>query len=115
MAKILIVDDSEDLLELFSIILERSGHEVQTASSRNTMNSVLSIFIPDLVILDVILGDEDGRDICRENKVMSNTPIILTSVNSAFLKDFDEFGANDILEKPFGVNALAKKINAFLN
>ena len=115
MAKILVVDDSQDLLELFLLILVTFGHEVQTATSGNTMNSVVSAFIPDLILLDVMLGNEDGRELCRENKAAGDTPIILMSANPVLLKDFNEFGANDILEKPFDVASLAKKINTVLN
>jgi len=66
MAKILVVDDSLELLELFSTLLIAQGYEVETTSSSVNLKNILLIFLPDLILMDVMFGIEDGRELCKE-------------------------------------------------
>src|ERR1700733_9373915 len=113
MAKILIVDDSEDVLEIITLILQKEGYEVEGAASKNKVMNRLSTFVPDIILLDVRLHGEDGRELCREIKQKNSfksTPIILLSASPELLKDYEECEAFGIVEKPFNINVLIKKI-----
>ena len=68
MNKLLIVDDSAVLLESMKNILERVGYTVKTLLRAGDIFREILIFNPDLLILDIGLDDEDGRDVCRKIK-----------------------------------------------
>ena len=114
MAKILVIDDSEDMRDFFSTVLNMYGYEVKTAFS---LNGELTSFKPDLILLEVMSKDTDGRKICKEIKTKNqdkNIPILLLSTTAALLKDYEQCGADDILEKPFSIYTLIEKINTLL-
>lgn len=111
MARILIVDDSDDLLELFSIITQRHGHQSDTATCKEELFTKLRTGNPDIVLLDVRLGYEDGRVVCKELKRLKpHLPIILLSGSPDMLQHYQEYGADDAIEKPFDMGILAAKI-----
>lgn len=117
MAKILVVDDSPELLELFSEILTNNGHTVQIADSKKNLQNQLPVFAPDLILLDVNLNGEDGREICKEIKQQSlfkHIPIILTSASPELLQDYEVFKADGVIEKPFGLTQILQKISEVL-
>jgi DNA-binding response OmpR family regulator len=112
---LLLVDDYIELLDFFSALLRNNGFDVQTASSRKELDEQMILFTPDLIILDIMLEKENGRDICRDLKrINKRLPIILLSSNPAFLINYDECEADDIIEKPFDINEVVKKIKAVL-
>ncbi len=118
MNKILIVDDSTDLLEVFPWILQRKGYNTATTFSRNGLFNHLSNFTPSLIIMDVQLNGENGRDICKElksNDAMKHIPVILCSGNPDSLRNYAECGADDVLEKPFATLNLINKIEKLLD
>ena len=63
--KILIVDDDADILELLTVILEESGYEVRTLSCGDTVFESIDDYNPNLVLMDVMLADMDGREIVK--------------------------------------------------
>ena len=117
MPKILVLDDQTDILYLMETVLRLHGYEVQTAFSKDKFYELLSSFKPQLVILDVMIGGDDGRDICREIKAAEHKhiPVILYSANPDLLLDFQECHANDVLEKPFAIKDLLSKIEKSFN
>ena len=77
----------------------------------------LETFQPDLILLDIVLEHIDGRDLCKEikaNTLYKKIPVILISANPDFLKGYSEWEANDVIEKPFGINNVIAKINKHL-
>jgi two-component system phosphate regulon response regulator PhoB len=117
MAKIMVVDDSIDLLHLIGIIIKMEGHESIALASPEEITQKIEEHIPDLIILDVNIGSYDGREICKNIKAdpaSKNIPVLLTSASADVLIDFKEFGADDILEKPFELSTIKKKINGLL-
>jgi DNA-binding response OmpR family regulator len=115
MAKIIIVDDYRDLQELFKILLELNNFEVRTAGSANELYNLLDFYIPDLILLDVMLGGDAGKDVCKKIKEKYTTlPIILISADPKQLIDYEECYANDIIEKPFDINTVLEKVNRLL-
>ena len=118
MYKILIVDDSTDLLQLFSMVFKIKGYEVQTASSRLETLTLLSGFVPDIILLDIRLHGENGRELCREIKQrdwINPIHIILMSASPYMLVDYEECLADGILEKPFELKMVIDKVSTVLN
>lgn len=117
MAKVLIVDDQHELIELISVCLKIKGHITAGAQNKETLMSSLESFQPDLIILDVMLGKEDGRIICKELKesTYKNIPIILYSASRLMLDHFEEYHADDRLEKPFDIFLLQDKVEQIVS
>lgn len=114
---ILFADDSHDILEGVRMILELKGFEVLTAGTEQEIDQILCSRIPDVTILDVFIAGQDGREICKRLKRQPETSemrIILTSAASQVLKNYRDFGADDILEKPFGFDEIYNKVLAHL-
>ncbi len=112
--KILVVDDAEDIVDLLSILLIKNNFEVETAYSGKTLLDKLHKFIPDCILLDVNLNGENGRDICKQIKDAGNkAPIILMSANHELLANYEDCKACDVIEKPFLIDKVLRKINGF--
>jgi DNA-binding response OmpR family regulator len=115
MANIIIVEDNADLQDFFKILLELNHFEVRSAGSANELNTLLNSFIPDLILLDVMLGTDSGRDICKNIKEKyKDIIVILISANPKLLANYEECAADDIIEKPFSINIVLDKINKLL-
>ncbi|MES2429728.1 MAG: response regulator [Bacteroidota bacterium] len=113
--KILVVDDAEDIVGLLTILLTKNNFEVETAYSNKTLLDKMHTFFPDLILLDVNLNGENGRDICKQIKDTGNkAPIILMSANHELLANHEECKACDVIEKPFLLDKVLSKINALL-
>ena len=117
--KILIVDDSPELLHALQIFLEKKSYKVLTVTSDKQLITALPVFRPDVIILDVCLNCTlDGRQICKIIKgdnQYKHIPILLMSGAYERLKDFDECKADGIIEKPFNLLLLHDKIEGVLN
>ena len=117
MSKIVIVDDSRDLLEVLKYFLEEKGYEVETATKEQDLISLVRSFSPDLIMLDIYLQSEDGREICKELRKNEETKylcILMFSASSKALTDYKEYGADGYIEKPFGLHDIVEKIEATL-
>ena len=116
MPKILAVDDELNILELVKLYLEREGFQVATAGTGQEALSRLGTFAPDLVILDLMLPDMNGFEICRHVRTKSNVPVLMLTARK---EDVDkivglEIGADDYLTKPFNPRELVARIRAVL-
>ena len=105
------------MLELFSTILKAEDYEVETTSSSVNLKNVLPIFLPDLILMDVMLGIDDGRELCQEIKEIhnKNIPIILISANVDLLKGYEKCKADAVIEKPFNIKNLVETVSKVLN
>ncbi len=115
--KILAVDDDKDILKVLKANLELHDYEVDTADSWSAAQEILAGTKPDLVILDVMLPDGDGMEICRElRNNMPEVPVImLTAKDKVSDKVFGlESGADDYVVKPFETIELLARIKACL-
>lgn len=113
---VLIIDDDPDLLHLASHIFQREGAETIIASGEMEGMSKLFTCHPDLVVLDVVLQEADGFEICRKIRQVSNVPLImLTALNKEqeMLQGL-EAGADDFLSKPFNAEILIARARAIL-
>jgi DNA-binding response OmpR family regulator len=109
--KILLVDDNDDLLMVTQIILKGQGYETFLARSAAEAERKIHIHEPSLVLLDIGLGDEDGRAFCQRLKKSSATRdlrVILMSGDDTW--PYCKSVADDFLPKPFDFNELIEKV-----
>ncbi|MBK0380781.1 response regulator [Mucilaginibacter segetis] len=119
MRRILAVDDDKDILEVLQLILEDSGYEVETLSDGHFLMDKIRDTKPDLILLDIMLGNLDGRELCKYLKKIDNTlniPVILISASHTVNTSLNQEGApNDFVAKPFDISTLLSKIKTQLN
>lgn len=117
--KILIIDDEQHIVELLKYNLEANGYKVDFSfNGREGLNKAIDSK-PDLILLDIMLPELDGFDVCKEikrNKEIEAIPIIILTAKS---EEFDkilglELGADDYITKPFSVRELLARIKAVL-
>src|ERR1700728_1304230 len=102
MARILIVEDNLDLRNFLSVILLMNNYKVRSTASKSGLDMQLHAFDPDIILLDVLLGEDDGRSLCKEIKAVNKTvSIILISANPLLLDKYEAYGAAGVIEKPF--------------
>ena len=114
--KILIVADDLDMQEMMVSFMQKNGFMVIAANNADELTEKLKSQRVDLILLDVMLGDENGISICREIRETNNIPIIIVSALSADqdrLSGF-EVGADDYIVKPFNPQILLAKVKAIL-
>jgi excisionase family DNA binding protein len=113
--KVLIVDDDEELVELMKDAFERDGRfDIRTANNGFDAGMLVKEFRPDLVILDVMLPDINGREVCvrvRSDKSLDEVKIICISgmVEADRVADLRDAGANDFVQKPFSIDRLMER------
>lgn len=119
-AKILVVDDDPEIVELFVDVLNRDGRfEVKTASTGYDAGIMTHEFGPDLIILDYMLPDVNGNVVCktiRSNPAFEHTKIIIVSgvVNQDEINDLLQAGADEFVKKPFNIEKLIERIGQLL-
>jgi two-component system alkaline phosphatase synthesis response regulator PhoP len=118
-AKILAVDDEEDILDLIDYNLAKEGYQVTRAESGEKALRKLLEEQPDLVILDLMLPGIDGLDVCRQiksNPVSTHVPIIMLTAKGteADVVTGLELGADDYMIKPFSMRVLLARVRAAL-
>src|SRR2546423_10000202 len=119
--KLLIVDDDQELVELMSDAFARDGRwDIKTANNGFGAGMLIKEFRPDLVVLDVMLPDINGKEVCqlvRGDKTMDDVRIICISgmVEEDRIQQLRDAGANDFIKKPFDVEALIERICQLLD
>ncbi len=113
---ILIVDDEKNICELIRLYVEKEGFATCTAYDGESAVMLFKEKKPDIVLLDIMLPQKDGWQVCREIRSMSNAPIImLTAKGELFDKVLGlELGADDYIVKPFEPKELVARIKAVL-
>ena len=114
--RILIVDDDENIAELISLYLTKECYETKIVYDGESALSELSVFKPNLILLDLILPGIDGYQVCREIRKNYNVPIIMLSAKG---ETFDkvlglELGADDYIIKPFETKEMVARVKAVL-
>ncbi|MED0681475.1 response regulator transcription factor [Bacillus altitudinis] len=116
-SKVLIIDDEKEILELIHTVLTREGiDQVLTASTARDGLSLFHQEQPDLVILDIMLPDGEGYDICKQIRDVSHVPIIFLSAKG---EESDKIvglaiGGDDYITKPFSPKEVAYRVKAQL-
>jgi two-component system KDP operon response regulator KdpE len=115
-ARILVVDDEPQILRALQTNLRGAGYEVDTAATAEAALASAARRPPDAVILDLVLPDGRGTDVCRELRRWSAAPVLLLSVVGEEQEKVAalDAGADDYVEKPFGVDELLARLRAAL-
>jgi DNA-binding response OmpR family regulator len=114
--KILIADDDPSICDSLKMMLELEGYEVDTTVNGETIYKMEKDF-PDLLLLDIWMSGQDGRDICKYLKTENHTkhiPIIMISASRDIKSSAAESGADDFIAKPFEQEELLKKVSKFV-
>jgi two-component system alkaline phosphatase synthesis response regulator PhoP len=117
--KILLIDDEHDILEIVSYNLEKEGYKVYTSDNGTDGIEKAKKFLPDLILLDVMMPDKDGIEVCeslRKIKELQRTLIVFLSARGEEFSHLAGFqaGANDYIVKIIKPKILISKINALL-
>ena len=114
--RILVVDDEPSVTDLIAYNLRKSLYDVQTAANGRDALRLAREYKPDLILLDLMIPEVDGLDVCRELRKTSDVPIIMITARG---EEIDrvlglEIGADDYVTKPFSVRELMSRIKAVL-
>ena len=114
--RILVVDDEPSVTDLIAYNLRKALYDVRTAADGHEALRLASEYKPDLILLDLMIPEVDGLDVCRELRKTSNVPVIMITARG---EEIDrvlglEIGADDYVTKPFSVRELMARIKADL-
>ena len=117
--KILLVDDEEDILEFLSYNLKKEGFQIETASNGISALKKLNRFNPELIILDVMMPEMDGIEVCENIRNDEKNDDVLILFLTARSEDYSELagfsaGADDYITKPIKPKLLVSRVNAIL-
>lgn len=114
MQKIIVLDDNEDILEAVSLVLKRKPLEVVALRDPGELMNNIPSHEPALLLMDIFLGIDDGRRICRslkDNPSFDQLSVVLFSAQTYTPESVEASGADAILDKPFSVKTLYKIID----
>ena len=114
--RILVVDDERQILRALSTSLRAAGYTVDTAETAATALAAAAMRPPDAVILDLVLPDGTGTDVCRELRTWSSAPVIVLSAVGDEREKIAalDAGADDYVTKPVGIDELLARLRAAL-
>ncbi len=116
MSRVLVVDDEPQILRALQTSLRGAGYEVETATTGEHALTLAAVNPPDAVILDLVLPDMRGTEVCKKLREWTEVPMIVLSVvgdESEKVAALDA-GADDYVTKPFGVDELLARLRAAL-
>jgi DNA-binding response OmpR family regulator len=113
---VLVVDDDRKIVQLVRAYLERDGHRVVAAHDGRAALATFEAEQPDLVVLDLMLPELDGYEVCRRIRAEGDTPILMLTARSSVPDRIHGLlrGADDYLPKPFSPAELAARVRAIL-
>ncbi len=116
---VLVVEDDYDIRELIVVILEAEGYEVASLDSGREAILTVQQTSPDVLLLDVRLGDMDGRDICKALKsspATSHIPVMIVSATHGWeTRNENQCMADDYVAKPFDITDLLMRVSNLVN
>jgi two-component system, OmpR family, response regulator len=115
--KVLVVDDEPNIRELVQVALNFHGFAVTTSATGEDALQLVDAYRPDLIVLDVLLPDIDGFEVCRRLRSVANdVPVIFLTARDATADTVTglTIGADDYITKPFSVEAMIARVRAVL-
>lgn len=114
MKKVLIIEDEENISDLLDYSLSKEGYDVRVASNGKAAFQIIDSYSPNLIILDLMLPDISGLDICKEVNTKSSIPIIMLTAKSDTVDKIlgFELGADDYITKPFNIREVIARVNS---
>lgn len=116
--KIYVVEDNDDIRELVEYLLETEGYTVFGFPNASTFEEEIKSSKPDALVLDIMLPDGNGIDICNKLKSMEATkgiPVLLMSANTNVSMIRSQSKADDFIGKPFDIDDLVGRVRQLLN
>ena len=117
MPHVLLVDDEAPLRDSLTYALQKEGYQVTTAADGAAALKLFHKHVPDIILLDLMLPEVDGMEVCWRIRAFSDVPIVmLTAKDQEMDKAWGlEAGANDYVTKPFNTRELMTRIKATLD
>lgn len=116
LARVLVVDDEPQIVRGVKVVLRHGGFEVDTADTGEAALDLVAVRLPDVVVLDLMLPDASGIEVCRQIRSWSTLPILVLSAigdEREKVRALDA-GADDYMTKPFGPEELLARLRALL-
>jgi two-component system alkaline phosphatase synthesis response regulator PhoP len=115
--KVLVVDDEPDIVDLLTYNLKKEGYDVEAAEDGKKAVKIASKFLPDVILLDIMMPNQDGVETCRQIREipeLKNTFVIFLTARSEEYSEVAAFdvGADDYITKPIKPRALMSRIAA---
>ena len=116
MSRVLVVDDEAAILRFLKSAIEANNYEMASAGTVAEATQCIAADPPDIVVLDLALPDGDGKDVIRRVREWSDVPIIVLSARDREIEKIEalDLGADDFVNKPFGVGELMARMRAAL-
>jgi two-component system KDP operon response regulator KdpE len=116
MSRVLVVDDEPQIVRGLKVILRDAGYEVETAETKAGALAALASRPPDAMVLDLVLPDGSGVEVCREVRKWSQLPILVLSAVGDEREKVNSLdaGADDYVTKPFGTDELLARLRAVM-
>jgi len=114
--RVLVVDDEPQIQRFLNVALTAAGYEVVTAETGAEALRHAATAAPDLIVLDLGLPDREGKDVLRDIRQFSRIPVIILSARDRESEKIEalDLGADDYVEKPFGIGELTARLRAAL-
>ncbi|WP_113662982.1 response regulator transcription factor [Pedobacter nanyangensis] len=115
--RIHVLEDDKDIAFIIEFLLKDEGYEIQVSSTFKELKEKLTDSIPDLFILDVMLPDGNGIDICRDLKTdvfTKHIPVIVMSANVHSKKLSESVSPDDYISKPFDLDYIENRIKRLI-
>ncbi|WP_316765379.1 response regulator transcription factor [Pedobacter frigiditerrae] len=115
---IYVVEDNDDIRELVEYLLEIEGYQVSGFPNATTFKEEIKNSTPDAVVLDIMLPDGNGIEICnklKSNLLTEKIPVLLMSANTNVAMISNESKADDFISKPFDIDDLVSRVRKLLN
>jgi DNA-binding response OmpR family regulator len=115
---ILVVDDDESIGFMLKLMLEHKGFSVTLSERAQNLEDIIATNDITLIILDMLIADVKGTDVCialKSNPATATIPIIMMTALPGIEKECQEAGADDFIAKPFEMDTFLSKINSFIS
>ncbi|WP_207532675.1 response regulator [Desertivirga arenae] len=114
---ILAVDDDRDILDCLELLLPIEGYSVVTSLEPDNIFENILEYIPDLILLDIQMGEHDGLEICKAlkgNDYTKDIPVIMLSSDKRIFEAMSKYNADGIIPKPFNIEEMINALDDFL-
>lgn len=114
---IYVVEDNDDIRELVQYLLESEDFNVTGFANVTDFNKKIAVQLPDMMVLDVMLPDGNGMEVCNKLKAQDNTkdiPVLLMSANTNVSYISKESLADDFIAKPFDIDDLVSRVKSLI-
>jgi two-component system phosphate regulon response regulator PhoB len=115
--RVCIIEDDHDIRDLIGIILTDERYDVSLCSSARAFTNLIETMTPDVIVIDMMLTDGNGMEICRSLKATAATagiPVLLMSAHSGIEDAMRESCAVDFISKPFDIDIFKNKVETWL-